>query len=362
MKLSEFDYHIPKSRIAQYPLSERHSSRLFVLHKKLNKFEHKAFKDIVEYLQPGDVIVLNDTRVIPARLYGVKPSGGKTEVLLLRELRKNTWEALVKGMHEGTVIFKHGITASVSRTNGVAAVKFDEEEKAMGRGLIGNDIKNSLNEIGVIPLPPYIKRKAEQSDTERYQTVYAKKEGAIAAPTAGLHFTDELLNIIKEKGIEVKTLTLHVGRGTFKPVLVSDIRRHQMDEEFYEIPEATADAVNRAKSEKRRVIAIGTTVTRALEASAGYSTGNRIHPVRKKAMPGRSNGVKAGAGKASIFIYPNYRFKIIDALITNFHLAESTPMMLTSAFSGLGILKKAYSEAKKAGYRFFSYGDAMLII
>ncbi len=348
MKLSEFDYHIPKSQIAQYPLSERHSSRLFVLHKKPNKFEHKAFKDIVEYLHPGDVLVLNDTRVIPARLYGVNPSGGKTEVLLLKELHKNTWEALVKGVHEGTVIFKHGITASVSRTNGVAAVKFDEGEEAMGRGMIGDDIKNSLNKIGVMPLPPYIKRKAEQSDAERYQTVYAKKEGAIAAPTAGLHFTDKLLNIIKEKGIEVKTLTLHVGRGTFKPVLVSDIRRHQMDEEFYEIPEATADAVNRAKSESRRVIAIGTTVTRALEASAEYSTGNRI--------------IKAGAGKASIFIYPDYRFKIIDALITNFHLPESTPMMLTSAFSGLGILKKAYSEAKKAGYRFFSYGDAMLII
>jgi S-adenosylmethionine:tRNA ribosyltransferase-isomerase len=336
MKLSEFDYHLPKSQIAQYPLKERDSSRLFVLYKKLNKFEHRVFRDIVEYLRPGDVLVLNDTKVIPARLYGVKPSGGRAEILLLKELRPNTWQALVKGLHEGTVKLKYGITALVSRSNGIAEVKFT-----------GGDIKESLNKIGVMPLPPYIRRKADQSDVQHYQTVYAKKEGAIAAPTAGLHFTDKLLNTIKEKGVEIKTLTLHISYGTFKPVLSTDIEKHQMDEEFYEIPEATTEAVNCAKLEGRRVIAVGTTVTRALEASA---------------VDGLGAMIKAGTGKASIFIYPGYRFKIIDGLITNFHLPKSTPMMLTSAFSGLSLLKKAYSEAQKRGYRFFSYGDAMIII
>ncbi len=352
MKLSEFDYFLPKSQIAQYPLSERDSSRLLVIHRKHEKITHRLFSDITEYLIPSDVLVLNNTKVIPARLYGVNPntSGGKVEILLLKELYTNTWEALVKGLHQGKVILKHGITAFVSRSNGVAEVKFN------------HNIKNALNKIGVMPLPPYIKRKTVQSDIERYQTVYAKKQGAVAAPTAGLHFTDNLLNVIRDKGVEVKMLTLHVGYGTFKPVLATDIKRHQMDEEFYEIPENTANAINRAKSEGRRVIAVGTTATRALEASAEYSRGNRIHPVRKKAGVGLSNGVKAGTERASLFIYPGYRFRIIDALITNFHLPKSTPLMLTSAFSGLPLLKDAYLKALNRGYRFFSYGDAMLII
>ncbi len=352
MELSEFDYHLPKSQIAQYPEKERDSSRLLVINRKPEKINHSIFRRITECLHPGDVLVLNDTRVVPARLYGVNPeaSGKKVEILLLKELRTNTWEAIVKGLHKGTVQLEQGITAFVSRSNGVAKVKFD------------NDIKNSLTKIGVMPLPPYIKRKAEQSDTERYQTVYAKKQGAIAAPTAGLHFTDSLLNAIRDKGIEVKILTLHVGRGTFRPVLSSDIKSHHMDEESYEIPETTADTINLAKSEGRRVIAVGTTVTRALEASAASGEGNKIHPVSKKTLPGLSYGIKAGTGKASIFIYPGYSFKIIDALITNFHLPKSTPMMLTSAFSGLQLLKNAYLEARKRGYRFFSYGDAMLIL
>lgn len=344
MKLSEFNYDLPKGHIAQYPLQERDSSRLLVIHRKQKRIKHGLFRDIIEYLHPGDVLVLNDTKVIPARLYGVKPSGGKVEILLLKELHTNTWEALVKGMHQGTVMLKQGVTAFVSRSNGVAEVKL---EGKLQSNSINNDIKNSLNKIGVIPLPPYIKRKTEQSDIKRYQTVYAKKEGAIAAPTAGLHFTDNLLNIIKDKGIEVKMLTLYIGHGTFKSVLTTDIKMHQMDEEFYEIPETTADTVNRAKSEGRRVIAVGTTVTRALEASVTDELENRI---------------KAGTEKASIFIYPGYRFKVIDALISNFHLPKSTPMMLTSAFSGLQLLKKAYLEALNRGYRFFSYGDAMLII
>ncbi|MEE8328554.1 MAG: tRNA preQ1(34) S-adenosylmethionine ribosyltransferase-isomerase QueA, partial [Thermodesulfovibrionia bacterium] len=339
MELSEFDYYLPKSQIAQYPEKERDSSRLLVINRKSGEIKHSIFREITEYLHPGDVLVLNDTRVVPARLYGVNPeaSGRKVEILLLKELRTNTWEAIVKGLHKGTVQLEQGITASVSRANGVAKVKFDVNSGVSG--LADYDIKNSLNKIGVMPLPHYIKRKAAQSDTERYQTVYAKKQGAIAAPTAGLHFTDSLLNAIRDKGIEVKMLTLHVGRGTFKPVLSANIKSHHMDEEFYEIPGTTADTINLAKSEGRRVTAVGTTVTRALEASAADGSGDRIHP---------------GTGKASIFIYPGYRFKIIDALITNFHLPKSTPMMLTSAFSGFQLLKNAYLEARKRGYRFFS--------
>ena len=345
MKLSDFDYHIPEDQIALHPLKERDSSKLFVLDKKSNNFEHRVFKDIIDYLRPGDLLVLNDTKVIPVRLCGVKPSGGKAEITLLKELDINTWNALVKGVHEGKIILTHGITADVSRLNGTAArVKFD-----LNSGLPDTeraDIKDFLNEIGVMPLPVYIKRDALKSDSEQYQTVYAKKEGAVAAPTAGLHFTDSLLDSIKEKGIEIKAITLYVGHGTFRPVTVTDIKHHKMDEESYEIPGATAAAINSAKAKGGRVIAVGTTVTRALEASAGDRTENRIKP---------------GAGKASIFIYPGFRFRIIDAVITNFHLPRSTPMMLASAFSGLALLKKAYAEAQKKEYRLFSYGDAMLI-
>jgi S-adenosylmethionine:tRNA ribosyltransferase-isomerase len=346
MKLSEFDYHIPDNRIAQHPLKERDASKLFIIHRRTATFEHRRFKDIVDYLCPGDVLILNDTRVIPVRLRCVKPSGGKAEITLLRELAKNSWESLVKGVHEGKVILKRGITAHVSRLNGTAArVDFDINSGLPKRGK--NDIKNFLHDVGVMPLPIYIKREAVTSDSGRYQTVYAKKDGAIAAPTAGLHFTDDLIHSIKEKGIHVKTITLHVGYGTFKPVTAEDVRDHKMDEEYFEIPRTTASAINAARADGRRVIAVGTTVTRALEASAKEGEADRIAP---------------GAGKSSIFIYPGYRFTIVDALITNFHLPKSTPMMLASAFSELALLKKAYSVAQHEGYRFYSYGDAMMII
>jgi S-adenosylmethionine:tRNA ribosyltransferase-isomerase len=346
MKLSDYDYRIPENQIAMHPLKVRDTSKLFVLYKNTNKFEHAIFNDLAGYLRPGDVLVLNDTKVIPVRLFGVKPSGGKAEVTLLKEIKRNTWEALVKGLHEGRIILKHGITAHVSRLNRtIARIKFNFDSDSPQQG--NSDIRTVLNKIGVMPLPPYIKRDAVISDTEQYQTVYAKNEGAVAAPTAGLHFTDNLLNTIKKKGITVKKITLHVGYGTFKPVEADDIRNHQMDEETYEIPLSTADAINSAKEEGGRVFAVGTTVTRALEASASDRTSSRIKP---------------GIGKTSIFICPGYRFKILDALITNLHLPGSTPMMLVSAFSDLDLLKKAYSESQKAGYRFFSYGDAMLII
>jgi S-adenosylmethionine:tRNA ribosyltransferase-isomerase len=351
MKLSDFDYQISKKQIAQYPLAERDSSNLLVTYKGLTKFEHRIFRDIVSYFNSGDVLILNDTRVLPARLFGVKPSGGKVEIMLLKELHNNTWEALVKGLREGKFMLSKDIIAHVSRLNGALARVTFESRRRSGRYCPSGadcafDIKDMLRKIGVMPLPPYIKRKAVLSDFEQYQTVYASKEGAIAAPTAGLHFTEQLLNIIKRKGVIVGTITLHVGYGTFKSVTADDIHEHKMDEEFYEIPETTAQAVNRAKSKGRRVIAVGTTVTRALEASAGEHRGV----------------ITAGAGKASIFIYPGYKFKIIDALVTNFHLPKSTPMMLTSAFAGLDLLKQSYYQAQLAGYRFFSYGDAMLII
>jgi len=346
MKLSDFDYPIQDNLIAQHPLKERDASRLFVLDRKTEKTEHRFFKDIMDYLCPGDVLVVNDTKVVPVRLPGVKPSGGKAEITLLKEITINSWEALVKGVHEGKVILENGMTATVSRLNGTMARVDFEIASGLHDGE-GGDIKGYLNAIGVMPLPVYIKRGAVKADSKQYQTVYAKKDGAVAAPTAGLHFTDSLITSIKEKGISVHSITLHVGYGTFKPVTAEDIREHKMEEEAFEIPVTTAYSVNIAKAEGRRIIAVGTTVTRALETSACASSANRL---------------EAGAGKSSIFIYPGHRFQIVDALVTNFHLPGSTPMMLASAFSGLALLKKAYSMAQHEGYRFYSYGDAMLLL
>lgn len=344
MKLSDFNYHLPADRIAFYPLPERDSSRLLVLHREKDTIEHRLFSDIAEYLLPGDLLVLNNTKVIPARLYGVKPSGGRVEILLLRELRNTTWQALVKGVNQGKVILRDGFTAWVTRDKGIAEVTF---EGRLSEGEAPDDTRDRLLKTGMAPLPPYIKRDAEPADAERYQTVYAKHEGAVAAPTAGLHFTEALMKRIRHKGIGIAEITLHVGYGTFRPVFSVNIGEHQMDEEYYEITADTARRINRAKHEKKRVVAVGTTVTRALEASAIENGGS---------------GVQAGAAGTSVFIYPGYEFKIIDALVTNFHLPQSTPIMLTSAFSGLTLLKKAYREALSLSYRFCSYGDAMLII
>lgn len=340
MKLLEFDYFLPKGRIAKYPLDERDSSRLMVLRREVGdstlrdgSIEHRKFKDLVDYLRAGDVLVVNNTKVMPVRLYGKKPTGGKAEILLIRERGAGMWEAIVRGQRQGRVLFENGLSADVFEGNSTTVVRFT-----------GDNIKESIYRIGHMPLPPYIKRDATEMDRERYQTVYAEKEGAIAAPTAGLHFTEKLLKKIRKKGVEICALTLHVGYGTFKPVLIEDIEDHRMDEEFYEIPASTAISIASAKSEGRRVIAAGTTTTRALES----------------AFVG--DGIRSGAGKTSLFIFPGYKFKAIDALITNFHLPKSTPMILTAAFSGLAFLRKAYSTAFRSGYRFFSYGDAMLIL
>lgn len=346
MRLSDFNYQIPEDQIAQYPLEDRDSSRLLILSRESGSMEHRRFRDIVDYLNKGDLLILNDTKVMPVRLRGSKPSGGKAEITLLREIRTNSWEALVKGLHEGIIVLSHGIKAAVSRLNGtVATVHFRFSSEHDNR-----DIKMYLDEIGVMPLPLYIKRDSVKSDIGQYQTVYAKKHGAVAAPTAGLHFTDNLLGRIREKGVEVRSVTLHVGHGTFRPVVVGDVTNHQMDEEVYEIPEPVAEAVNSAKADGRRVIAVGTTVTRTLESAV-------VTPVDKNRAQ-----IEPGTGQASVFIYPGYKIMVIDALITNFHLPNSTPMMLASAFSGLELLKKSYDIAQKEGYRFYSYGDAMLII
>ena len=358
MKLSDFDYNLPADRIAQHPLKERDTSRLLVLHRKTNRLEHRLFKDIVDYLDPGDVLVLNNTRVIPSRISGTKPTGGKAEITLLKELGRNTWEGLVKGVHEGTVILPDGIRADVTRLErSLAKIVFEFDKKrlpAEGRDR-EPDIRDKLDEIGVMPLPVYIKRESTWPDKEVYQTVYAKEEGAVAAPTAGLHFTDTLLNALRGKGVRIETVTLHVGYGTFKPIVSENIEDHKMDEEHYEISETAAFAINSARSEGRRVIAVGTTVTRTLESSA-------TPPIPPLARGGKGGVVIPGRGKASIFIYPGYEFRIVDAIITNFHLPKSTPLMLASAFAGINSLKTVYCEAEKAGYRFFSYGDAMLII
>ncbi|MBI4843890.1 MAG: tRNA preQ1(34) S-adenosylmethionine ribosyltransferase-isomerase QueA [Nitrospirae bacterium] len=342
MKLSDFDYLFPERLIAQHPPQARDSSRLLILDRKNEAFEHRIFRNLPEYLFSGDLLIINDTKVIPARIKGEKASGKTVDILLVKELEINTWQVLIKGRAKGKVRLSGGIIAELSDSDGIVIAKFSAEDE----NLTEAEIKEELFKAGKPPLPFYIKREAAGPDSERYQTVFAQKEGAIAAPTAGLHFTEELLSKLKNKGVDIKLVTLHVGYGTFKPVTSEDITEHKMGEEEYEISEETADAIRTAQREGRRIIAVGTTVTRALESSAAFNDGR----------------VSVGEGKASIFIYPGYKFKVINALITNFHLPRSTPMMLTSAFTGLTLLKKAYAESIKEGYRFFSYGDSMFIV
>ena len=341
MHLEDFDYDLPPELIAQTPLTRRDESRLLVLNRQTGATEHRVFHDLPSYLKPGDVLVLNDTRVLPARLLG-RPahSGGKVEVLLLKEVAPGQWEVLVKPGRrcpEGQeLIFGAGrLTARVlSRT--------PEGGRIMAFSKAGGEFLTLLDEIGRMPLPPYI--HAELKDQERYQTVYARHLGSAAAPTAGLHFTPELLTTIAAQGVEILYLTLHVGLGTFRPVREERIEEHHMHEEYYLIRSEVAERINAAKAEGRRVVAVGTTVVRTLEAA------------------GRSGRVKAGAEWTDLFIYPGFKFKIIDALITNFHLPKSTLLMLVAAFAGRETILRAYAEAVRQRYRFFSFGDAMLIM
>ena len=340
MELSEFNYELPEELIAQTPIEKRDESRLMILDKNTGKIEHKIFKDIIDYLEPGDCLVRNNTKVIPARLYGKKATGAKIEFLLLNRIEGDIWECIVRPGHKlkpGTEVeFGDGILKAKVldvMEGGTRKVEF----KYQG---IFNEI---LDKIGLMPLPPYIHESLK--DNDRYQTVYAKYEGSAAAPTAGLHFTPELFEKIKAKGIDVANVTLHVGIGTFRPVKVENVEEHHMHSEHFYIKQEDADKINNAKKNGKRVIAVGTTSCRVLETIAD------------------ENGmVKPTEGDTQIFIYPGYKYKCLDGLVTNFHLPESTLIMLVSALAGRDYIMKAYNEAVKERYRFFSFGDAMLIL
>ena len=341
MKVSEFNYELPEELIAQTPLEKRDESRLMVLNRKEQTIEHKTFKNIIDYLKPGDVLVRNNTKVIPARLYGKKETGANVEFLLLNNQEGDIWECIVRPgnkLHVGTkVIFGEGLlTAEVLEIlpGGTRKVKFYYNG-------IFNEI---LDKIGLMPLPPYIHEKLKEKD--RYQTVYAKYEGSAAAPTAGLHFTPELLKSLEEKGVIIANVTLHVGIGTFRPVKEDTVEKHEMHSEHFYIKQEDVEKINKAKEEGRRVIAVGTTSCRVLESIADEKTG-MVKPIEDD---------------TEIFIYPGYKFKCIDGLITNFHLPQSTLLMLVSALAGKEYIMKAYNEAVKEKYRFFSFGDAMFII
>lgn len=340
MKTSDFDYELPEELIAQHPAAQRDHSRLLVMDKYTGTVEHRVFRDIVDYLHAGDVLVLNNTKVIPARIFGVKEGGtAKIEVLLLKrdDDLPNTWEVLVhpgKRAKVGTVIdFGEGRLKGevIANTSAGRKVTFHFD------GIF----EEILEELGTMPLPPYIHEQLE--DQNRYQTVYAKVDGSAAAPTAGLHFTTELLETLRQNGVEIEEVLLHVGLGTFKPVSEEDIEDHEMHSEYYEISQETADRINKAKDEGRRIISVGTTSTRALESAA------------------KDGRLQAGSGWTNIFIYPGYKWQIIDGLITNFHLPKSTLMMLVSALSTREHILAAYKEAVAQRYRFFSFGDAMFI-
>ena len=339
MRTDDFDYYLPKELIAQTPLKERDHSRLLIMDRKTGELTHERFDNIINYLNEGDVLVVNNTKVLPARLIGNKiDTDAVIEVLMLKDLGNDTWECLskpAKRVKVGTVIkFSDELSCECTSIgeDGIRHFKF----------IYNGIFLEILDRLGEMPLPPYIHEKLKEKD--RYNTVYAKELGSAAAPTAGLHFTNELLDKIKEKGILIEYITLHVGLGTFRPVEVEDVTKHKMHSEFYEMSKETADVLNKAKKENRRIIAVGTTTTRTLETIMNLY-----------------NEFKECSGWTDIFIYPGYEFKAIDSLITNFHLPKSTLVMLVSAFSSKENILNAYEEAVKEKYRFFSFGDAMFI-
>ena len=341
MKTSDFFYELPEELIAQDPLEDRTASRLLVLDRKADKLEHKIFSDVIDYLNPGDCLVINNTRVIPARLIGEKEdTGGKVEILLLKRRENDIWESLVKPgkkLRPGArVTFGDGrLKAEI--------LEIAEEGNRLVKFYYEGIFEEILDSLGEMPLPPYITHKLE--DKEMYQTVYAKFDGSAAAPTAGLHFTNELLEKIRQKGIKIASITLHVGLGTFRPVKVEDVNNHHMHTEWYEVNKEAAEIINETKKNGRRVICVGTTSCRTIESVAD------------------ENGLmSAKTGETDIFIYPGYKFKVMDGLITNFHLPESTLVMLVSAFAGKERVLSAYESAVKERYRFFSFGDAMILI
>lgn len=337
MQVKDFTYELPQELIAQHPMEPRDHSRLLVVDKNTGTVAHKHFYDLCEYLRPDDLLVFNDTRVIPARLHGVKDTGARVEVFLLTRLDNTDWEVLVKPGR------KLRVGAKIKFSDELACEIIDDTDFGgrVARFCYEGIFEEILDRLGETPLPPYITAPLE--DKERYQTVYSRENGSAAAPTAGLHFTNELLEKIKAMGCEEVFVTLHVGLGTFRPVSVEDINDHVMHREFYSVSPQAAAAINKAKAEGRRIVAVGTTAVRTLEAA------------------GESGEMKAGGNWTKIFIYPGYRFRLVDALVTNFHLPQSTLLMLVSALSTREIMLATYDEAVSEHYRFFSFGDAMFI-
>ncbi|MCU0651645.1 MAG: tRNA preQ1(34) S-adenosylmethionine ribosyltransferase-isomerase QueA [Candidatus Omnitrophica bacterium] len=329
MKLAEFDYHLPKELIAQYPLKERDEARLLVVHRADGKIEHCSFKDFTGYLSADDLLVLNNTKVLASRLEGKRKTGGRVEVLLLKRNADSIFHALIKPARlklNEEILFNHGSLKAV--IVGRQEIRFSDCQTG------------KIYDYGQMPLPPYIKRKPEALDSVYYQTIYAKHAGAVASPTAGLHFTDEILKNIASKGINIAYVTLHVGHGTFKPVVAEDIKEHKMEGEDFFIDDQAIGLINQAREKKGKIFSVGTTSSRALETLAG--------------------GKKEGS--TNLFIYPGYKFKMVDCLLTNFHLPRTTLFMLVCAFSGEKLAKEAYAKAIEQKYRFYSYGDAMLIL
>ena len=339
LKTSDYFYELPEVLIAQTPAEPRDSSRLLVYDRKSKSIEHRIFRDIADYLKKGDVLVVNRTKVLPARLFARTENGGRVEVLLLKRLCLDEWEVLVRPGKK----CKIGARLAVNEELSLEVTGITESGERHVKFFYGGAFEEVLSRAGSMPLPPYIHEKLK--DPDRYQTVYCKEDGSAAAPTAGLHFTPELLERLKEKGVEIAEVLLHVGLGTFRPVKEENIFDHKMHSEYYEVSEEAAETVNRAKREGRRIVAVGTTSVRTLETVAGDD-----------------GMLKACSGNTEIFIYPPYRFKCVDALITNFHLPESTLLMLVSALCSREEILSAYETAVKKGYRFFSFGDAMMIV
>lgn len=352
MKTSDFDYTLPPESIAQTPAEPRDSSRLLILNRETGKLEHRIFREIVEYLHPGDLLVLNQTRVIPARIFARKPTGGRVELLLLRREDTLTWEALVGGKG-----LTNGKTLTVEDGPQVEIVEALEGSRRRIR--FETPIEPFFSKIGHMPLPPYI--HTELQDPERYQTVYARKSGSAAAPTAGLHFTPDLLARLQARGVKLAYVTLHVGLDTFAPVTEDDPEEHIIHTEWCELPPATADAINETRAAGGRIIAVGTTSVRTLESAANQTMDGGPETVDVTVL-GPPSTVRHFTGPTSLFILPGYEFKLVDVMLTNFHLPKSTLLMLVSAFAGRETMLNAYQTAIDEGYRFFSFGDAMLIL
>jgi S-adenosylmethionine:tRNA ribosyltransferase-isomerase len=369
MNTSDFDYHLPESSIAQTPLEPRDASRLLVLHRDSGQLEHRLFRDLGLFLQSGDLLVLNQTRVIPARIFARKSTGGRVELLLLRRRDLLTWESLVggKGLRVGTVVTLDSDDSSRRPKSGDFGVRAEIIEMLNGSERLiqfSEPIEPYFSKVGHVPLPPYIHEKL--TDPERYQTVYAREPGSAAAPTAGLHFTPRLMDELQAKGVKIAYVTLHVGLDTFAPVTEDDPAEHQIHTEWCELPQETADAVNQTKQSGGRVIAVGTTSVRTLESAATQHA--TYHPVAKRSgrnpplITDHRSLITAFTGPTSIYILPGYQFQLVDAMITNFHLPKSTLIMLVSAFAGREKILETYETAIKEGYRFYSFGDAMLIL